>query len=617
MERYGSQAAPLQLPCSPASAGAPRPDQPSHECTAVKKTDLPIPVSDKRLLRGQALLVAALAALALLVMWLPIGDMHIAPSHYVALHTVLEFGSIVAAFLVFATVWHTPAKEVSASSLLIAVALFAAGWLDVAHALSLLGLPIQVAPFAAEQGLGFWAPARLVVALTLLGVSFHPNLPPPRAWVRYAILAAYSIVNLALISAVISYDAGLPAAYLAGAGSSPFKSALEWTITALLVLAAWRYYRLAYLSDSEILPLIFGAASVAALGLFLTDYRVGSDDQNILGHLYKFLSYSLFFRAMFVVSVRKPYLRLAAQAHMLATANERLRTRSLALSSTAMPAFVADLAGQIQWRNRASYAMMPATVSERESGTNLFCAPVTVDPKVAASIRTAVEGGDVWRGLVELTDDQGNHLILNRTVTPLRNDEDGIEGYVSTSEDVTASTKANARYKRVLDTAIDGFWILNRQGHILEVNDAYAAMSGYGVDELLHMNVSQLEADEFSAAIEVRMQTIIREGLSQFETHHHHADGHEFAVEISATFDPESENFFVFLRDRSERVLAAAIKRDLELQLLQSQKMQALGQLTSGIAHDFNNALAAILGYSNLALERFTPDKQEIGRAHV
>jgi PAS domain S-box-containing protein len=580
----------------------------------MKKTpELPIDVdvADKRLLRGQVFLVAAMAALALLVMLLPIGDVHIPPAHYLALHTLLEFISILAAFLVFATVWYTPIKEVSCSLLMIAVALFAAGWLDFAHALSFLGMLHQITPAATEKGIAFWLAARLVVALTLLGVSFYPQLTPPRAWARCALLAAYGIVSLAVISAVLFYGGDLPAIHLASGGSTLFKSGFEWTVTAMLAVAAWRYYRLARRSDSEILPLIFGAASVAALGgLFPTGYNVSGDVQNFLSHLYKFVSYSLLFQAMFVVSIRKPYLRLAAQAQTLVSVNEKLRTRSLALSSTAIPALVTDLEGWVQWRNRASHAMMAATVSEIDGRVNLFSAPATVDPKVAASIRAAVEGGKVWRGLVEFTDDQGNHLTLDRTVTPLRNDEGGIEGYVSTAENVTENTKAHLRYKRVIDTAIDGFWIVDAQARLLEVNDAYAAMSGYSVDELLSMNVSQLEADEFTEAIPVRMKSIARHGHGQFETRHRHAQGHEFAVDISATYDPESRNFFVFLRDRSERLLAAAIKRDLELQLLQSQKMQALGQLTGGIAHDFNNALAAILGYSNLALDRFAPDKQ-------
>lgn len=63
-------------------------------------------------------------------------------------------------------------------------------------------------------------------------------------------------------------------------------------------------------------------------------------------------------------------------------------------------------------------------------------------------------------------------------MAPLRNDEGGIEGYVSTAENVTGNIRAHLRYKRVLDTAIDGFWIVDPDGSLLEANDAYAANVG-------------------------------------------------------------------------------------------------------------------------------------------
>lgn len=566
---------------------------------------------NRRLLRQQVILVAVFAAVAFLAMMLPLQSLTIPPRHYLPLHTLLEFSSILAAFLVFSTVWHTPAKEASASLVLIAVALFAAGWLDFAHAMSFPGMPDLITPATVEKGIEFWLVARLLVAVTLLGVSFYPQLQPPSAWARYGILAAYTLVNLIVIWAVIFHEADLPNTYIENSGLTPFKVRFEWLITGLLVLTAWRYYRQAQRSDDQFLPLIFGAASVAAMSeLFLTKYENVSDVQNLLGHLYKFVSYGLIYQAMFVVSVRRPYQKLAAQTQTLLTVNETLRTQSLALESTAAPIVVTDLQGKVRWRNRASREIYTSHSSEFENKLSLFTAPITLDPKVAENIRATLQAGKIWQGLLHFKNAKGDNIIMDQVVTPLRNEEGVIEGYVSVGENATERTKAQLRHKRVLDIALDGFWITDASGRLLEANDAYARMSGYTVEELLTMHISQLEAVESPEEVQAHMKNLIRQGYDQFETRHRHKQGHEFAVDISATYDPESEQFFIFSRDRSERVQSAAVKQDLERQLQQAQKMQALGQLTGGIAHDFNNILAAILGYSNLALDRFVPDKQ-------
>lgn len=565
----------------------------------------------QRLLQQQVALVAVYTALAAVAMLLPLHSVHLPHLFYLPLHTLLEFASIAAAFLVFATVWHTPSKEASTSLLLVAVALFAAGWLDFMHTLSFKGMPDLITPASVEKGIAFWLAARLIVALTLFIVSIFPWLAPPSRGMRYGVLAAYTAINLLVMWAVFFHEAALPDTYIENSGLTPFKRWFEWLITGLLVLAAWRYYRLARQSDDEFLPLIFGAAAVAALSeLFLTYYEVVNDILNLLGHLYKFVCYSLIYRAMFVVGVRRPYLRLAAQTSTLQQANDTLRTQSLALESITSPVIVTDPQGRVRWRNRASVSISGQQAPEVERQLSLFAAPITPAPALAAQVRTMLEAGKVWRGLVHGTDGQGRDIILDRTITPLRNDADVIEGYVSVDENVTESAKAELRHKRVLETAIDGFLISDAQGHLLEVNDAYARMSGYTSNELIGMDISQLEALENPQEVQQHLQKIMQQGSDRFETRHRHKLGFLYAVEAAATYDPESRRFFIFTRDRSEKEQSAAIKQDLERQLQQSQKVQALGQLTGGIAHDFNNILAAILGYSTLALDRFVADKQ-------
>jgi len=564
-----------------------------------------------RLLRQQVTLVAVYAALALVAMLLPLQTTHLPHELYLPLHTLLEFIAITAAFLVFATVWHTPSREASTSLLLIAIALFSAGWLDFMHALSYQGMPDLITPASVEKGIAFWLAARLIVALTLLGVSFRPQLPAPSPQIRHGILAAYTALSLLVLWTVLFHEADLPATYVTGSGLTAFKRGVEWLITGLLAVAAWRYYRLARRSDDEFLPLIFSAAAIAGLSeLFLTYYEVVSDTLNLIGHLYKFVSYSLIYRAMFVVGLRRPYQKLAAQTRTLQQANNTLRTQSLALESITSPVVVADREGRIHWRNRASQEISGPLPPAVEQQLSLFSAPVMTDPVLAAQMRASLEGGQVWRGLVHIKDSQGRDVLLDRTVTPLKNDEGAPEGYVSVAKNVTDSARAELRHQRVLETAIDGFWIVDTHGRLLETNAAYARMSGYTGNELVGMHISQLDATKSPDDVQAHLERIVRQGHDRFETRHRHKQGHAFAVDISAAYDPESQQFYVFTRDRSEREQSAAIKQDLERQLQQSQKLQALGQLTGGIAHDFNNILAAILGYSTLALDRFVADKQ-------
>lgn len=564
----------------------------------------------QRLLRRQRLFVAVMAALTLAVLLMPLYSVHIPPEHYLPLHTLLEFLSIMVAFLVFATVWHTPAWKVSASLQVIAVALFATGWLDFFHTLSFQGMPDLVTPASPEKAIAFWLTGRLLLAATLLGVTFYPQLPAPSRRARHGILAAYACVNLVVVWGVLFHQADLPRTFIDNSGLTSFKVGFEGFITALLFLTAWRAYRLAQRFDREIYTWMFGAVSVAALNeIFFMRYAAVSDIQNFLGHVYKIVSYSLIYRGVFVSQVRKPYQRLAAKTEALQKVNETLRTQSLALESIVNPVIVTDLQGAVQWRNRASLALLPTSSPQFEARLSLFDAPITPHPHEAEKIRATVQAGATWRGLVHLQNGQ-NHIIMDRTVAPLRNQNHEIEGYVSVAENVTEKTLSELRHQRVLETAIDGFWITDTSGQLLEVNEAYARMSGYTIAELLTMNVSQLRTPEQQWETQVRMETIIRQGFDQYETRHRHKLGHEFSLDISATYDAQCRHVFVFARDRTERVQAAAVRQDLERQLQQAQKMQALGQLTGGIAHDFNNILAAILGYSNLALDRFAPDKQ-------
>lgn len=110
------------------------------------------------------------------------------------------------------------------------------------------------------------------------------------------------------------------------------------------------------------------------------------------------------------------------------------------------------------------------------------------------------------------------------------------------------------RFKTIVRAALDGFWLLDMQGHLLDVNDAACELSGYRREELLTMRIRDLEAVETPEETARHIQEVIDRGSDRFETRHRHKDGHLIDVEVSTNFVAlDGGRFFSFLRDITTR----------------------------------------------------------------
>lgn len=114
--------------------------------------------------------------------------------------------------------------------------------------------------------------------------------------------------------------------------------------------------------------------------------------------------------------------------------------------------------------------------------------------------------------------------------------------------------KSEKWYKTIIQTSIDGFWEVDMQGRLLEVNDAYCSFSGYSRSELLTMRIADLDAVECEFEIAARIQSVISKGKDRFQSTHRCKDGSLIDVEVSVQPQLLSNGTMaVFLRNITDR----------------------------------------------------------------
>jgi two-component system, cell cycle sensor histidine kinase and response regulator CckA len=203
----------------------------------------------------------------------------------------------------------------------------------------------------------------------------------------------------------------------------------------------------------------------------------------------------------------------------------------------------------------------------------------------------------------------GSTFDLEVRVTPV--DFEGKMGYQAILRDVTSRKRMEAglreseeRYRLLFERSLSGVYRSTVDGRILECNRAFAAMMGYATPA----EAMAQPAPEFHASPRDRqafLSRVRREGsLVNYEGQARRKDGTLIWVieNVSLLRDEDGEETLLgTVFDISER-------RRLEEQLLQSQKMEAIGRLAGGISHDFNNLLTAVTGYSDLLLSQLPED---------
>ncbi|MFT4241623.1 MAG: ATP-binding protein [Acidovorax sp.] len=155
------------------------------------------------------------------------------------------------------------------------------------------------------------------------------------------------------------------------------------------------------------------------------------------------------------------------------------------------------------------------------------------------------------------------------------------------------------RLETVINSALDAIICVDQHQRITVFNPTAAALFQCSASDALGSTLDRFLPDAAQALAFAQLATQALLGEMTALT----ASGRELAVEVSVSFErhAEGETTTVFARDLTGRKKAEAHRNELEAQLRESHKMQAVGTMAGGIAHDFNNILGAILGNVELA----------------
>jgi two-component system, cell cycle sensor histidine kinase and response regulator CckA len=197
------------------------------------------------------------------------------------------------------------------------------------------------------------------------------------------------------------------------------------------------------------------------------------------------------------------------------------------------------------------------------------------------------------------------------------------EAFYGAARDVTDEAAADAalrhseeRYRALFESHPVPMAVWDpATGTILAANDAALRQYGYAAEEIVGMGVDRLvhpdDLDRLREAVPEFSSGV--DGAAPFR--HLRRDGSVIEVEVSG--------HDLDYGGRPARVVMAldiTERRQLEEQLRQAQKMEAIGRLAGGIAHDFNNMLTAITGYSQLLLDSFEnedPRRDDVEQVHA
>ncbi|MFA4850167.1 MAG: MASE3 domain-containing protein [Methanoregula sp.] len=228
--------------------------------------------------------------------------------NYLLFHGIVEVAGIAVAFSIFIIIWNTRNVITDGFFLIIGISFLFFGSIDLVHMLAYKGMGIFPGN-SSDLPTQLWIAARYFQSITfLIATLFIGRTITKDRKYDVAIIIGACTAACALLFASIFIWQNFPPCFIEGSGLTPFKIVSEYVISLILIATIIILYLKREHFDPKVWKFLIAAQLFLILGeLAFTSYISVFGFMNMLGHLLRFLSIYLFYRAFVVISLTRPY----------------------------------------------------------------------------------------------------------------------------------------------------------------------------------------------------------------------------------------------------------------------------------------------------------------------